>query len=501
MSLPPISTNTGINRIISESRESLFDLQRQLATGKTVTSYGDLGQDRSRILSLRGELSQIEGYQTTISQVNLRLDVMQLSLGQLREVASETRSDAFGQGFELQPSGQTLYQLTTAGRFDEVVSLLNAEVGDRYLIGGRETEKPPVLTSDEILNGSGAQAGFKQVAQERRQADLGADGRGRLTLPVPAGAAVTLSEDTAAPHPFGFKLNSVVSNLTGTAVNGPAGAPVAIDATFSATLPQDGETIAITFDLPDGSQHEVTLTARSGAPSTPFEFQIGADENATALNFQAALDGVILTEAQRSLSSASAFAAANDFFDFDAATPPQRVNGPPFDTATTLTNATTADTVFWYQGELSSTSARQSAIAKADDSLLVSYGARANEQAFVTVLKSMAVMAAESFSAGDANASERYDGLRTRAVNNLGFPSGAQTVESVITELTLSFATLGKTSERHDANTTLLGGVVEETETADVFDISAQILALQGRIEASLQVTASLGRLSLINFL
>ena len=500
MTISSISALTGVNRTIAESRESLFDLQRQLASGKKVTTYGDLGQDRSRILSLRGELAQIEGYKTTITQVNIRLDVIQQALDRLRDVTSDTRTDAFVNGFELLPSGQTLYQTTTEARFDEVVSLLNTNVGGRYLLGGREIEQPPVLSPDDILNGVGTAAGFEQVAQERRQADLGADGRGRLTLPAPAGAAVSLSEDVAG-HPFGFKLNAAASNLTGTTVNGPAGAPPAIDVTFTPALPQNGETITLTLDLPDGTQSEITLIATSGPAVGTNEFLIGADENATATNFHAALDAAVLTEAQRSLSAASAMAAADNFFDFDETTPPQRVGGPPYDTATTLVNGTAADTVFWYQGEVSTTSARQSAIAQADESILVPYGARANEQAFVTVMKSMAVLSAETFSPSDVDASERYTELRTRTSGAMGFPTGTQSIDDVITELSVATSTLGDARERHDANAILLDGFVEETENADVFEISAQILALQGRIEASLQVTASLSSLSLVNFL
>ena len=494
-----ITSAPGINRSIAESRQSLFDLQRQLATGKAVKTYGALGQDRSTNLSLRGELKQIEGYESTISQVNVRLDVLQQSLGRLRDVVSETRSETFVNAFEISSGGQTLYQLTTAGRFDQVIALLNTRVGDRYLAGGREIEKPPVLTPDEILNGSGAKAGFKQVAEERRLADLGADGRGRLVLPAPGGAAVSLAED-AAGHPFGFKLDAVASNLTGATVTGPAGAPSTIGVTFSATLPRDGDRIEITLDLPDGTQDQIKLVARGGAAGDG-EFQIGADETATAANFQVALDSAIQSAAQRSLSAASAFAAADDFFDFGAATPPQRVAGPPFETATTLVDATAANTVFWYQGEVSITPARQSAIAKADDSVLVPYGARANEQAFVTVMKSMAVLSAETFSAGDPSAADRYEEIRDRAGAALGFPAGTQTIDSIVTELTVATTTLGAAKQRHDANTILLQGFVEESENADAYEISAQILSLQNRIEASLQVTASLSRLSLVNFL
>src|SRR5690606_2998514 len=50
------------------------------------------------------------------------------------------------------------------------------------------------------------------------------------------------------------------------------------------------------------------------------------------------------------LAAASTFAAADNFFNSQGV-PVLRVAGPPFDTATGLVAATTADTVMWYQGE------------------------------------------------------------------------------------------------------------------------------------------------------
>ena len=49
--------------------------------------------------------------------------------------------------------------------------------------------------------------------------------------------------------------------------------------------------------------------------------------------------------------AASAVAAGNDFFNTDASHPPQRVDGPPFDTATALVDGTAANTVAWYTGD------------------------------------------------------------------------------------------------------------------------------------------------------
>ena len=599
--MPTITPTLGLSRSIVESRQQLENLQKQLATGKKVETYGDLGLDRTQILSLRSELSQIKGYQDSISILNVRLDVMLSSLERFREVASESKSDALEVGFEPLSTGQTIYQTEVASRFDEVAALLNTEVNGRYLFGGRQVENNPVLPSAEILDGANGRAGFRQIAAERRAADLGADGRGRLVLDGPhatvlggvvatpgdiggaaaaqvtidiggnaqtfdisdggfdtltaleaaidaafgadvasivggnqlqiaatdptesititdvdAGAAAlagltagvttnptataSIAEDNAT-SPFGFKLAAVTSTLSGTNVTGPAGSPSSLDVTFTGTLPNDGESITVTLDQPDGTQHELTLTARSSGPLAAGEFLIGADENETAANFETALTSSIETAAQQSLSAASLFEAADNFFDFDEANPPQRVDGPPFDTATALVDGTTTDTVFWYQGEVSSTSARQSSVVKVDDSIGVAVGARANEESLTKILKTFAAVAIETFDPDDANASKRYNEIKLRANSQLSFRNGAQSPDDIITELTVAKTRAGQASQRHKASKALIEDTIGKKENADIYEVSAQILSLQVRIEASLQVSASLSRISILNFI
>lgn len=497
MSSLPISTTLSLHRSIIQSRETLADLQRQLAEGKRVTTYGGLGVERTTVLSLRSELGQIGGYRASIEQADLRLDVMLQSLGRIRTLAAESRASGLEVGFDLSASGQTVYQIEAAAHFDEVVALLNTSIGDRHLFGGRETEGRPVQAAKLILDGGGGRAGFRQIVEERRQADLGGDGRGRLSLAA-LNETVTVAEDTG---PFGFKLAAVSSSLAGATVTGPAGVPAQLEVAFGPGLPQDGDTIRLTLALPDGTTTDITMTARTGAPAAPGQFQIGADGTATAANFEAALGARIEQEARSVLTAASAFAAAGDFFDFDEATPPQRVDGPPFDTASALRDATPADTVFWYQGEVAASPARQSALVKADDSLVVAYGARANEEAFRTALKHMAVVATAIFDATDPDDPARYAAMRQRATAALSFPAGSPSVQAVETEMTAAKVTLGRAAQAHTAGEILLKSTVDDAEKADPYEVSAQILALQTRLEASLQVTALLGRLSLVNFL
>src|SRR5690606_37153943 len=120
---------------------------------------------------------------------------------------------------------------------------------------------------------------------ERRQADVGADGLGRLVVAAPAAGSVSLAED-AAGSPLGLKLGTVSGSFTGATVAGPTGAPPAIDVAFAAPLPQDGERLTITLGLPDGSSPTVSLTARSASRVGPRGFEAAVDADVTASYFQ-----------------------------------------------------------------------------------------------------------------------------------------------------------------------------------------------------------------------
>lgn len=485
---------------ISGMRNQIADLGRQLVTGKKADTFGGLGTDRNLILSLRAQTSALDSYIRTITQTELRVKVMSDALTRIEEVTAELKTRALTSGFELVNGSQTDLQVSSEKRLDEIASLLNLEIEDRYLFSGRETQKSPVVLPSLILNGDTTHAGLKQVIDERRQADLGAGNRGRLLVPAAVGPAVSLSEDVS-PSVFGFKLGAVTSNLTGTVIGGPAGVPLSLSVTFGGTLPNPGEKIDIDVTLPDGTTETITLTAAAlGAPLVAGEFSIGVDANSTATNFQAALDTAVQTEAKTSLRAASAKAATDEFFDFNSVTPPQRVNGPPFNTATSLVNGTTANTVFWYQGDNLTTPISDSAIAKIDDGRTLSYGTRADEAPIRTALKMSALLAAESYSTSDPDAQKSYEELLSRVAPEIGF-QGTRSVEDIIIELGLVSVQLNDTRDQHDSTLSLTKGLVEDKENADPFEIGVMLGQLQSQLEASFQVTARLNELSLVNFI
>ena len=52
-----------------------------------------------------------------------------------------------------------------------MVGILNTQAGDRFMFSGSAINTPSVASADDILNGTGTQAGLKQVIAERAQAD------------------------------------------------------------------------------------------------------------------------------------------------------------------------------------------------------------------------------------------------------------------------------------------------------------------------------------------
>lgn len=707
MSITGVGSRSAIAvQAIGTLRAQMTELQRQLGTGKKATDYAGLGIGRGLSVGLRSSLAALTGYQDTITNLNVRINLQQTALTRIAEVGRSVKSATQIGAFEININGQTTLQRTAYTQLDEMLGLLNAQAGDRYLFSGRAVDTPAVESTDRILNGYGTLAGFKQVMSERRQADLG-DGLGRLTLPaitagpatlagagatlladapavtagnqdlsglvsaggtlvingvnIPIGAgddevavqaaingagagvtatldglnqlvltsadadtaidigaastvlgelgltagvtdptnlltqvpalagqtmsiqvgsdppnaplditfgsnvgevstllelnaalgtlaggtasvgaggnvtitagnltdaiaitgtaavatfglasaaalpsnAVAIAEDSLLAHPFGFKLASVNSGLTGTTATGPAGAPPAVTVDIGAN-PVAGEKIRLTLTLPDGSSEDLVLTAGTATPPAEGEFTIGATPAATAANFQAALDAGLRKLADSSLAAASSIAAAGDFFDVGYNRPPMRVAGPPFATATALVAGTPTDTVTWYTGEIgvsATDAARGAAVARVDESLTVSYGARANEEGVRWMIEHVAVFATVTYSAGDPNAQARFTALNQRLGTALDVPAGVQTIADIEAELAGAQTTLTAANDRHQQTRLTLENLLSSIEDAPKEEVAVQILAMQTQLEASLRTTALLYQISIVNYL
>ncbi len=477
---------------VNNMTKQLDTLTAELGSGQAAQTYSGLGSQAGLTLALNGQLSAINAYSNTATTVGTTLGVAQSVLSQL-DGSRNTVEQAIGQqgAFSLNGNGQTSTQAAAVSQLGEILSLLNTQVGNNYIFSGSATTTPSVASSDAILNGNGAQAGLVQVINERAQADLGT-GSGRLVVGG-AGSSVSLADDSAT-SPFGFKVSSITSNLTGATVT--SSSPPSLAVNLGAN-PNAGDTIAFGLTLPDGSSQTITLQATTDSPPGANQFTIGASANVTAGNLQTALSGAISSLAQTALPAASAIAAANDFFNSN---PPLRVSGTPA-SSTSLVAGTSANTVFWYTGESGATPARQTALAQVGPTTTIAFGMRANEQAITSLVANVAVLAATSYSASDPNAQTSYQALSQKVAATLDGQPGTQSINDIAADLVNAQTTVSNATSLNTQTQTTLTGMMQSIDGVNQNQIGEQILTLQNSLSASLSVTARLAQLSLVNYL
>jgi flagellar hook-associated protein 3 FlgL len=338
-----------LGQSVRNINNQLSDLSTQLSTGLKSTKYAGMGVNEGFAVAARSQLANISAFGNTMTNVNTIIGAANTALQSLSDTGGQVQSNAAASPQNLTSTGQTIGQQNALSELSSIVGILNTQVGDRYIFSGSAINTPAVASADDILNGTGTQAGLKQVIAERRQADLGTSGLGRLVISSPSTTSVQVAEDVAG-SPFGLKLSSVTSSLTNATVTGPAGSPPAVSVDLTAGNPNSGDQISFSFNLPDGTTESIQLTASSATPTPTGSFAIGTTPALTTANLNAALNSAIGTLANTKLVAASAVEAGDNFFNTDgtaigSAVSNQVVPSAPITGATALSGAAGTDSL------------------------------------------------------------------------------------------------------------------------------------------------------------
>ncbi len=596
---------------ITNMQKRMENLQIQLASGKKVNSLSDLGNDRTINMTIRARQARIDAFQSNIKIIDLRLNFLSNALERLDELEAESRAAVASGGTGSQNSNMVTARALANSRLDELITLLNSEVNGRSLFAGSYSDKNPLASLGAILDGEGGKAGFKTIVSERKLADSGVDGKGRLQnstapartnsnfggavdgsellndaeigfsngetfslsgggfMPVnisfsnsggavsgptldisaatiddfvaeinaqaganiatiangeiniravdlvssitvggtantgfsnanPALDTIMLAEDGV--HPFGFKLSSLSSSSATVSLTQPSGSPAYLEVQFVGT-PLAGEKISIGLTLPDGDSHIIEFEAVNGVPETTRQFQIDADTTVMAANFSQAISDELLRLKSTVLEASSTYAAADNFFNGQGEDV-LRVDGPPFESATSLIAANQNDTIFWYQGE-DSANARQTVKGRVDESTIVNYGVQANESGLVQLVRSLAALSVEDYPDGDASNNERFEAMASKQLVRLAESNNSKpgSIELISLELGIAKATLGSAKERHDNYQVQLANMLSSIEEAPIEEVAMELLSLQTRLQASFQTMSVVSQLTLVNYI
>ena len=519
-------------------RSQMNTLESQVSTGLEAQTYGGLGSNRSLALNFQSQLDQANTFLNTINNVNTSLNVTNTSIQGISDLSTQMQSTFSQQSYNLLSSGVTDQQQAASNGLDEMVSILNSNVGGSYVFGGKSTTAAPVADVDTFMSGTATQAGFKQILSERLQADQGTQNAttgqtlGRLTVSTPSANtnAVTVTEDAGV---FGLKIASVTTTGTGTApiLTQPVtpatattlanGTNTAQSATvdFTSGQPNAGDTVTVNFTAPDGTAEPVTLTAATAPAVVPpattpvapaaGTYYIGSTPAATAANFNTALQGSLNTVGQTDLVAASAEAAGSNFFNTYQGAAPLRVSpgsggSTDFADATSLvagTTGPTGNTVAWYTGTQSATNPRQDATAQVDTQISVNFGVRANEPGFSYQIQQLAIASAFNASSGTATTKAAYESLTNKIQANLLNPPTKDTISGIQTDLADSYSTANDAKTRLTTQSGTYQTMVSSIVNADQTTVVASLASLQTQMQASYEASNILLHMSLATYI
>jgi flagellar hook-associated protein 3 FlgL len=91
--------------------------------------------------------------------------------------------------------------------------------------------------------------------------------------------------------------------------------------------------------------------------------------------------------------------------------------------------------------------------------------------------------------------------LNQRLAANLAPPAGTQTITDIETQLASAQTSMNAAKSRHQQTTATLSDFLQKLDGVSNESVGAQILALQTRMQASMQTTALLFKTSLVNYL
>jgi flagellar hook-associated protein 3 FlgL len=225
---------TFLNQSMLNLNNQLTVLQSQLTTRKKSTSYAGMGINEGFAIAARSQLANISAFTDTMGNINTVINIANTALQGMVDIGTTVENSANSSSQNL--NSETIAQQTATSQLASMLGILNMQAGDRYLFSGGAINTPSVAPMDIILNGTTTQAGLKTMISERRQADVGTSGLGRLVVTSPSLTSVKVAEDVAG-SPFGLKLAAISSSLTGATVTGPTGTPSFVSVDLGATNP------------------------------------------------------------------------------------------------------------------------------------------------------------------------------------------------------------------------------------------------------------------------
>lgn len=134
-----------------ELKQQMNQLTSELASGRTADVSAHLSGNYSYLSDIEHGLKVLDGFDTATSEAALFTDVMQSSLGNLQDVASDLATSLISTS---NSNLESVLDTTSNGarsQMASMVSSLNTSAAGRSLFSGVAVDTSPLISSDEML--------------------------------------------------------------------------------------------------------------------------------------------------------------------------------------------------------------------------------------------------------------------------------------------------------------------------------------------------------------
>ncbi len=133
------------------TRDKLDVAGQELTTNLKASRFDATGGNLTRLFALERSLDRNDVFTQTISLTELRLGVMQESLGRILKPAQDLAIDLTQSVSEGDYSSAMLHAKATRQAFSDTVGILNTQVAGQSLFAGAATDSPALAPADAIL--------------------------------------------------------------------------------------------------------------------------------------------------------------------------------------------------------------------------------------------------------------------------------------------------------------------------------------------------------------
>ncbi len=137
--------NQALIQSMLSNQQRVFEVQKQVSTGKKADEFRGLASETNTLLSARSIKTRTETFQSTITRIKGIIDANDVQINAIAETAQNLRQDMLTAVGQEQALG---FQEVLRESYNFIASALNTSIGGAFIFAGSKTDTPPVSGND-----------------------------------------------------------------------------------------------------------------------------------------------------------------------------------------------------------------------------------------------------------------------------------------------------------------------------------------------------------------